>query len=88
MLCYGCNSKWTGFIKDKTMFYLVFKIALLVVSVNGVGRKDLAWSGGPVHLECEHAAELFTRNGQYIRDNVIATKALVHKDTVYVLTPR
>ncbi|XP_072931547.1 uncharacterized protein [Epargyreus clarus] len=49
---------------------------------------NLAWSGGPLHIECEHSAELWTKTGQYIRENVIATKAFSFKDDIYVITPR
>ncbi|XP_063533589.1 uncharacterized protein LOC134743887 [Cydia strobilella] len=49
---------------------------------------NVAWYGGPMHVECEHALNLFTGSGQYIKENVIATKAVSFNDDVYVMTPR
>ncbi|XP_026317825.1 major royal jelly protein 2-like [Hyposmocoma kahamanoa] len=50
--------------------------------------RNLAWTGGPVHTECEHSAKTLISSGQYIKDNVVATKAVTFNDDVYILTPR
>ncbi|XP_021192107.3 uncharacterized protein LOC110377503 [Helicoverpa armigera] len=49
--------------------------------------KNLAWNGGPLHLKCEFSPDLWMRGG-YIKDNVIAVKAVLYNDDIYVITPR
>ncbi|XP_035432240.1 uncharacterized protein LOC118264030 isoform X1 [Spodoptera frugiperda] len=72
------------------MFYK-FIIVLIVISLklrtsNGHNTKNLAWNGGPVNLQCEFGPDLWT-NG-YVKENVIAVKALQFQDNIYVITPR
>ncbi|KAF9824596.1 hypothetical protein SFRURICE_004053, partial [Spodoptera frugiperda] len=55
-----------------------------LVSVETVN--NLAWNGGPVNLRCEFGPDLWT-NG-YVKENVIAVKALQFQDNIYVITPR
>ncbi|CAH2037594.1 unnamed protein product, partial [Iphiclides podalirius] len=50
--------------------------------------KNLAWSGGPLHCECEHGVDLWTNAGKYVKDNVIAMKAVSFNDDIYLITPR
>ncbi|XP_041978593.1 uncharacterized protein LOC121732706 [Aricia agestis] len=50
--------------------------------------KSLVWNGGPLHSECEHSPDLWTSRGQYVKENIIATKALTHNDKIFVITPR
>ncbi|CAG5031538.1 unnamed protein product [Parnassius apollo] len=50
--------------------------------------KNLAWSGGPLHVECEHGVDLWNNGGKHIRENVVAIKAVLFKDEIYVMTPR
>lgn len=50
--------------------------------------RNLAWTGGPIHTECEHSAKILMTSGQYIRDNIVAVKAVMFNDDVYLLTPR
>ncbi|KAG7302683.1 hypothetical protein JYU34_012634 [Plutella xylostella] len=69
------------------MLYLIVWFCLHGV-VCGSGHRDMAWSGGPARLECDHAAEMFMLKGQHVKENVIAVKAIAYKDDVYVLTPR
>ncbi|CAH0701225.1 unnamed protein product [Spodoptera exigua] len=66
-------------------------IVLLVISLglrtsNGRETKNLAWNGGPVNLQCEFGPDSWT-NG-YVKENVIAVKALQFQDAIYVITPR
>lgn len=73
--------------KIMKMLYLLVWFSLCGV-VRGSGHRDMAWSGGPARLECDHAAEMFMLKGQHVKENVIAVKAIAYKDDVYVLTPR
>ncbi|KPJ02794.1 Protein yellow [Papilio xuthus] len=50
--------------------------------------KNVAWSGGPLHCECEHGVDFWAHGGKYIKDNVIAIKAVSFNDNIYVITPR
>lgn len=65
-----------------------FSIVFLVNVVFCLHSNDLAWSGGPLHLECEHNAQPFTGSGQFVKENVIAIKAVSFREDIYVLTPR
>ncbi|XP_031765369.1 uncharacterized protein LOC113513458 [Galleria mellonella] len=49
---------------------------------------NLAWTGGPIHSECEHSANFLVGSEQYVNDNVIVTKAVTYKDDIYVISPR
>ncbi|XP_068632006.1 uncharacterized protein [Battus philenor] len=70
----------------KKSVYILF----IIWSINKLDAhpKNLAWSGGPLHCECEHGIDLWTHAGKYIKDNVIAIKAVSFNDDIYVITPR
>ncbi|CAB3230098.1 unnamed protein product [Arctia plantaginis] len=59
----------------------------LIVLIDGHFR-NLAWNGGPMHVQCEHGLDVWMKTGQYTKENVIATKAFIFQDEVYVITPR
>ncbi|KAJ0177196.1 hypothetical protein K1T71_007205 [Dendrolimus kikuchii] len=63
------------------------KTALLKI-LRSICPKNLAWNGGPLHLQCEHGIDLWTRTGEYVKENVIAIKAVTFKDEIYLITPR
>lgn len=56
--------------------------------VLGSHPKNLAWNGGPLCLKCEHGVDLWSKTGKFVRDNVIAIKAVTYADNIYVITPR
>lgn len=56
--------------------------------VLGGHPKNLAWNGGPLHLNCEHGVDLWSKSGLYVKQNVIAIKALTYKEDIFVITPR
>lgn len=73
------------------MFYYHDQIFLLILcSVYNVGGhpKNVAWSGGPLHCECEHGVDFWAHGGKHIKDNVIAIKAVSFNDNIYIITPR
>lgn len=73
------------------MFYNLVAIFInffLLQNISGGCPKNLAWNGGPLHLQCEHGLDLWIRTGEYVKDNVIAIKAVTFKDEIYVITPR
>lgn len=72
----------TASIRSLHYFYLLWKC----VSVTSHPH-NLAWSGGPIHSECEHSAELL-RSGQHVQNNIIAIKAVTYNNEIYVITPR
>lgn len=49
--------------------------------------KNLAWNGAPLHLQCEYGPDLWMKS-EYVKENVIAVKALPYQDDIYVITPR
>ncbi|XP_053607201.1 uncharacterized protein LOC128673414 [Plodia interpunctella] len=70
-------------------YWLCFSMCLVSLWEEGAGHPgNLVWSGGPVHMECEHSADYLTHSGQHVKDNVIAIKAVTYSDEVYVITPR
>ncbi|CAH0579243.1 unnamed protein product [Chrysodeixis includens] len=66
---------------------VILCIFLQIVNIN-CHLSNLAWNGGPIHLQCERESDFWMRSGQYIKENVIAVKAIMHQDDVYVMTPR
>lgn len=50
--------------------------------------KNLAWNGGPLHLQYEHGSEVLTKSKQHIKENVIAIKVISYMDEIYIITPR
>ncbi|KAI5651846.1 major royal jelly protein domain-containing protein [Phthorimaea operculella] len=60
---------------------------MLFAIVCGGHPHNIAWSGGPLHLECEHSAFL-THSPKCVRENVIVTKAVTFKEKIYVISPR
>lgn len=71
----------------RSIVYTLFLVIWLIVLIDG-HFKNLAWNGGPMHVQCEHGLDLWTKTGQYTKENVIATKAFAFQDDVYVITPR
>lgn len=68
--------------------FLRFCLILGYSYVLGGHPKNLAWNGGPLYLKCEHGLDLWSRSGQYVRENIIAIKAVTYQDEIYVITPR
>ena len=64
------------------VFVVISQIAMLNSHL-----KNLAWNGGPMHLQCENAVDLWMSSG-YVKENVIAVKTLPYQDEIYVITPR
>lgn len=50
--------------------------------------KNLAWNGGPLHLQCEFGADMWMSSGGYVKENVIAVKTIPYQDDIYIITPR
>ncbi|KAM3964372.1 uncharacterized protein ACR2FA_001346 [Aphomia sociella] len=68
--------------------FIILKLIFIVLEFVSSHPNNLAWNGGPVHSECEHGADFLTGSGQYIRDNVVVTKAVTYGDEIYVISPR
>ncbi|KAJ8730122.1 hypothetical protein PYW07_017160 [Mythimna separata] len=66
----------------------IFILILWYIVILDAGHsKNLAWNGGPLHLQCEYGTDLWMSSA-YVKENVIAVKTVPYKDDIYVITPR
>lgn len=83
MICTTSKMCESSRISFTVLFWIGFFIEVLQAH-----PKNLAWSGGPLHCECEHGIEVWTKAGKYVKNNVIAVKAVSFNDEIYVISPR
>ncbi|XP_030022184.2 uncharacterized protein LOC115441511 [Manduca sexta] len=74
-------------MKTNQVYAVLFVLCLSVVISNAF-PKNFAWNGGPSRLKCEHGSTFWMNNEPHLKDNVIAIKALMYMDDIYLLTPR
>ncbi|ENN71147.1 hypothetical protein YQE_12078, partial [Dendroctonus ponderosae] len=66
---------------------LLLLLTVSVLSVKASGY-TFEWTGGPIRFPNETIKAQFKSDGRYISKNMIATRAQIYKDDVYVALPR
>ncbi|XP_015116467.1 major royal jelly protein 2 [Diachasma alloeum] len=68
---------------------LVVSLAIGCTLARGPSSEDCTkWTGGPIDWPCDLTESLYRNGGKYISKNVIATRAVVWKDSAIVALPR